>query len=314
MDLIDGNRAWLTLSSADDYRRIIGSGKYDDNPASHYSWDDTVPNHANVRPGDVVVLWDKKTLIGASVIEQIETGKAIKPGFRCPRCSRANVVSRKVMTPKFRCDDCHSEFDHPAVIEKEVTTYRSTHDQAWVDLEGLLDGATLRSLCVHPKSQNSFRPLRWDAFQAALAKVTAGDSLRALAATESQIAGGHTTRPVRVRLGQPAFRAALFEQYGEQCALTGPCPSAVLEACHLYSYAKVGEHKDQGGLLIRRDLHRLFDLGLLAVDSSGTIDLAEDVRKFPGYAALHGSTTQVQLSEKQKQWLQLHWIEHRSDD
>lgn len=151
------------------------------------------------------------------------------------------------MTPKYRCDDCHSEFDDPVVIEKEVTTYRSTHDQAWVDLEGLLDGATLRSLCVHPKSQNSFRPLRWDDFQAALAKVPAGDSLRALAVTENQIAGGHTTRPVRVRLGQPAFRAALFKQYGEECALTGPCRSAVLEACHLYSYAKVGEHKDQGG-------------------------------------------------------------------
>lgn len=93
VDLTDGNRAWLTLSSADDYRRIIGSGKYDDNPASHYSWDDTVPNHANLRTGDVVVLWDKKTLIGASVIEQIETGKAIKPGFGA-RAAAARTLSR----------------------------------------------------------------------------------------------------------------------------------------------------------------------------------------------------------------------------
>lgn len=83
-------------------------------------------------------------------------------------------------------------------------------------------------------------------------------------------------------------------------------PIAVVEACHLYSYADVGEHRDQGGLLLRRDVHRLFDHGLLAVDASGLIDVAAEVRNYPAYGDLHGSSINVKLTPRQQTWLDNH--------
>jgi hypothetical protein len=69
--------------------------------------------------------------------------------------------------------------------------------------------------------------------------------------------------------------------------------SEALEACHLYSYAEIGRHDIEGGLLLRRDLHRLFDQGLL-------------------YAALQGQPLHVRLTAQQHDWLALHWAEWRS--
>ena len=79
-------------------------------------------------------------------------------------------------------------------------------------------------------------------------------------------ANGHRQTLTRVRIGQAAFRKQLLDQFGEVCALTGPCPAEVLEAGHLYSYSKLGRHHKHGGLLLRRDVHALFDRGRLAVD------------------------------------------------
>ncbi|MCK8671462.1 MULTISPECIES: HNH endonuclease [unclassified Rhodococcus (in: high G+C Gram-positive bacteria)] len=313
MSLEKASTAWLAQSKQADYRRIVGSAKYDDNAASHYSWDSSVVHHDEVQPGDIIAIWDE-FLIGVSVIEHIEVGDGIKTTTTCPVCNRANVVRRKRKRPPYRCDDCHEEFDEPIFGEKEVTTYRSSHAQAWIDLEGVLDGKALRSLCVHPKEQNSFRRLRLDDFREALEDATDGNLLHILDETSKQMTGGpegHVVRPVRVRVGQAGFRAKLLAEYGAQCAVTGAAPKSVLEACHLYSYAEVGKHADQGGLLLRRDIHRLFDQGLIAVDESGAVDVAEEIRTYPTYGDLHGKVLQVVLTPKQRKWIRSHWLEWR---
>ncbi|ANS29386.1 hypothetical protein R1CP_23590 [Rhodococcus opacus] len=304
-----GRRAWLILTKSD-YRRMGGGNRYDDAAESHYSWDSNVANSKNIRVGDQIAVWDEDELIGASVIERIELlGRYPKSIGYCPECGKSNYEPRKTMTPVYRCKCTHT-FDDPVFKEVEVEGFRSTHDQGWIGLEGTLTGDELRSLCV-VRSQNSIRELRWDDFKAAVEKVAPGRPLTVVEVTADQIEGGHTTRSVRVRLGQPAFRAGLIRKYGLSCAFTGSSPKEVLEACHLYSYAEVGQHEDDGGLLLRRDLHRLFDRGLIAVDSSGTIDVTDEIRQYPLYAALHGQRLSVRLRKKQRDWLQLHWNEWR---
>lgn len=125
------------------------------------------------------------------------------------------------------------------------------------------------------------------------------------------IAGGHAVRQVSVRIGQPAFRAELVRKYGLVCAFTGPAPAEALEACHLYSYAEVGRHRADGGLLLRRDLHRLFDQGLLAVRADGTVDVCDALKGYELYAALHGESLQVSITSRQRAWLAAHWAEFR---
>ena len=70
------------------------------------------------------------------------------------------------------------------------------------------------------------------------------------------------------RRGQPEFRSALLEAYGGRCAISGCDAEAALEACHIRPY--MGPHTNalSNGLLLRADLHTLFDLGLLAVDAA----------------------------------------------
>ena len=83
-----------------------------------------------------------------------------------------------------------------------------------------------------------------------------------------KLRSGFRDQIIRTRVGQPAFRAGLFEKFGNVCAFTGIQPEEVLEAAHLYSYARIGEHKESGGILLRRDIHSLFDRGLIGVDIS----------------------------------------------
>lgn len=82
--------------------------KYDDDPASHYSWDSTVPNHLKVRAGDVILLWNEVESLGASVIERITQGTAVKRRGRCvnTKCRTTNYEPRKTMRPTFRCYAC----------------------------------------------------------------------------------------------------------------------------------------------------------------------------------------------------------------
>jgi hypothetical protein len=68
------------------------------------------------------------------------------------------------------------------------------------------------------------------------------------------------------RKGQAKFRAALISAYKGRCVVTGCDALDALEAAHIVPYN--GEHTNhvQNGLLLRADLHSLFDLGLLAID------------------------------------------------
>jgi putative restriction endonuclease len=69
----------------------------------------------------------------------------------------------------------------------------------------------------------------------------------------------------RGRLGQGAFRVLVTDAYERRCAVTGEKTLPVLEAAHIKPYALNGPHRVSNGILLRSDLHRLFDLGYVTV-------------------------------------------------
>lgn len=69
------------------------------------------------------------------------------------------------------------------------------------------------------------------------------------------------------RRGQPQFRQALLLAYGGRCAISECDAPAALEAAHIHPYRGPDTNHVANGLLLRADLHTLFDLGLIAVDS-----------------------------------------------
>ena len=68
------------------------------------------------------------------------------------------------------------------------------------------------------------------------------------------------------RRGQSAFRKGLLAVYGTRCAITGCDQPEVLEAAHIHPYMGEYTHALSNGLLLRADLHTLFDLYLIAIE------------------------------------------------
>ncbi len=70
---------------------------------------------------------------------------------------------------------------------------------------------------------------------------------------------------VRPRLGQGSFRVLVTDAYERRCSITGERVLPVLEAAHVRPYAQGGLHSIDNGLLLRSDLHTLFDRGYLTI-------------------------------------------------
>lgn len=68
------------------------------------------------------------------------------------------------------------------------------------------------------------------------------------------------------RLGQQAFQVLVLAAYGRRCAVTGDRIRPVLQAAHIRPVAVGGQHQVDNGLLLRSDVHTLFDRGYLGVD------------------------------------------------
>jgi putative restriction endonuclease len=85
----------------------------------------------------------------------------------------------------------------------------------------------------------------------------------------------------------------ITDAYRSRCAMTSERTLPVLEAAHIRPYAAGGEHALSNGLLLRSDLHKLFDLGYLTVDPKDlAINVSQKIREEyengRAYYALHG--------------------------
>jgi putative restriction endonuclease len=87
-------------------------------------------------------------------------------------------------------------------------------------------------------------------------------------ATVAAIESGGFGRPqiILPRLGQGLFRILVTDAYTRRCAITGERTLPALEAAHIKPYSVVKRHEVSNGILMRSDLHRLFDEGYLTLD------------------------------------------------
>lgn len=94
-------------------------------------------------------------------------------------------------------------------------------------------------------------------------------------------------RSVVYRQGQLSFRKSLLDAYEGQCVVTGCRIEAVLQAAHIKAYDGENSNAIKNGLLLRADIHTLFDLGHLKVHETGVIQLHESLLQ-SDYKGLHG--------------------------
>lgn len=104
---------------------------------------------------------------------------------------------------------------------------------------------------------------------------------------------------VQPRLGQGAFRLLVTDAYQRRCAVTGERTLPVLDAAHIRPYAELGPHRLENGLLLRKDLHALFDAGYVTVTPSLELRVSRRIREeFENgrdYYALDGASVRMPL-------------------
>jgi putative restriction endonuclease len=83
---------------------------------------------------------------------------------------------------------------------------------------------------------------------------------------------------IRPRFGQGAFRIGVTGVYQRRCAITGERTLPILDAAHIRPYGAGGEHEISNGLLLRTDVHRLFDLGYVTVSGDGRFEVGRRLK------------------------------------
>lgn len=82
-----------------------------------------------------------------------------------------------------------------------------------------------------------------------------------------------------MRIGQGAFRVLVIDAYQRRCSITGEKTLPVLEAAHIKSYAKSGPHSLSNGLLLRSDMHKLFDTGYITVTKDLKVEVSKRIKE-----------------------------------
>jgi hypothetical protein len=117
----------------------------------------------------------------------------------------------------------------------------------------------------------------------------------------------------RVRAGQRRFRENLLNLYGARCAITDWGPSEVLECAHILWHSDSGLNDTGNGLLLRSDLHTLFDAGLLRIHPSRLVVVLDEVLEGTPYWELNGAPLRPRVdgSQPRLEYLEARWSSSR---
>lgn len=83
----------------------------------------------------------------------------------------------------------------------------------------------------------------------------------------------------KVRLGQRAFRVLITDAYLRRCAMTGERTLPVLEAAHIKPFVRSGPHFISNGILLRSDVHKLFDAGYITLTGDFKIEVSHRIKE-----------------------------------
>jgi len=130
-------------------------------------------------------------------------------------------------------------------------------------------------------------------------KLYLGDAAHALwARVRERLGARGSPTPPDGELGPGRFRLAVAEAYGRRCAVTGEGSLAALDVVHVHPPSRGGPNRVENGLLLRADLARLFEHGLLWVEPDGFVvrihpDARRTARGATSYASLEGRPLRV---------------------
>jgi HNH endonuclease len=88
-----------------------------------------------------------------------------------------------------------------------------------------------------------------------------------------------TPQVILPRLGQGSFRVIVTDAYKRRCAFTTSPILHVLEAAHIRPYGENGSHAVTNGILLRQDVHTLFDRGYITVTPEYRFEVSRRIKE-----------------------------------
>jgi ribosomal protein L37AE/L43A len=303
-------RAWSLIATGKD-RQYGGNQGYDDDPSRVYRYDSDVANHKQLAAGDLVLIRNRSGLLGVATIETIKTASRTKNRQRCPKCDTVDLKRRKTIQPEWRCDKGHT-FSEPAIETIEIKGYEARFENTYVATPDAVPASELKLAAMRRNDQLSIEELNIGALETRLTAFPGSRTVLARFA-QTRTAGPHDStrvehkpdstlalsmfdtreqvlRAIKVRRGQFQFRERLLKRYENKCAVSGCTLLDILEAAHVWPYRGEGDNHPENGLLLRADLHTLFDLDLMAIDPASYRVCFHPLALTAGYEVYNGAT------------------------
>jgi putative restriction endonuclease len=286
-------RAWLVIALGEE-RQYGGNTGYSDEPTRLYRYDSAVANHKRVAPGDLIFVRDGEHLLGVGTIGVIRHSPAQKERSRCPVCRSTAIKKRKHLEPRWKCGRGH-EFSEPNTEIVQVTAYEAEYAESFLRADGRIASEQLKKAALRPSDQLSIEeidpglllgtirliaPLIYDkVLQFVTDQVpdaVEGEDEAQEDAPPAYVpsvgdARAQVWAAIKRRRGQTKFRNGLMKRYGPSCMMSGCAIIDVLEAAHISPFRGDADHHLDNGLLLRADLHTLFDLRLISIDPANLI-------------------------------------------
>lgn len=323
---MESGSAWLVLSLGEE-REYAGNAGYADEPDSVYRYDSFVPNHLQVSEGDLMVLRNKQRVLGIARIVRLESSAGTKTLSRCPQCGIATIKERKEKRPRYRCKEKHT-FEEPRVTEEKCTHYAAWFDGTFKPAQGDIPVEAVRTACPSFNGQLAMQRVELTRLEGAAANLlrlatevvdlTPGGLLVAADASDEPYAPNtrdereRIARQIRARRGQAAFRHELRKRFKDTCLVTQCRLPDLLEAAHISPYRGEKDNHPSNGLLLRADIHTLFDLDLLGVEPATlTVHLHPKARGM-GYDAWNGTSLACEAKLLSREALESRWAKFRA--
>jgi hypothetical protein len=316
------SRAWLLISC--DNRQYAGNLGYDDELSKMYQYDSEVPNYKQIAEGDLVLLRDTEQLLGVARIELITSYDGFKELSCCPLCNKTDTFKKRTKKqPTFYCYKCKYGFDTPNIRNESCKKLIAYFGDTFISTERAISIDQLKQACLQ-NSPLSMKLIDLQQIQPTLLKNAPGVAKLLTENHDSQYLQSNegseyiilpedrrekVFRQIKERRGQSQFRDLLCQRYGNQCMITGLKLLDVLEAAHISPYRGTDDNHPDNGLLLRADLHTLFDLNLLGINpESLEVKFHPKVLK-TGYHKLEGIKLRCSQYKPSQSSLQYRWKE-----
>lgn len=275
---------WVLKTVHEDDKVSQTIDSYEDSLTEYYNYDSFVPNSKQIQNKDLAVIINKEQILGFAEIGNIETASGLKTIRRCPECPSTTIDTRKTKIPIYRCNKGHT-FDTPLEEPKVVTKFKAVFN-TFLPFEGKRkDLLQIRPFYTNGYNQNMSmqrldskvfklfgdieQKLRLNSYNSVLFPEQGyveedKDPYTIKTMDEREI----VLQAIKLRRGQQSFRKKLLEKYNRKCVITGCKVVDILEAAHIKPYRGENDHHQNNGLLLRADIHTLFDLNLISINPS----------------------------------------------